>query len=106
MNSNPALDFSSAPSYRKYGFETAVVGEFREGAPIAYTFYHLEDGPFSIENYYLNVQAHETALREAGFREVRWHGPQLAAEASTANNREHWTTLLQHPPFTFMECLT
>ena len=34
VNSNPACDFPAAPSYRKYGFETAVVGPFRDGAPI------------------------------------------------------------------------
>src|SRR5207253_14455 len=54
VNSNPALDFTSAPSYRPYGFETSVAGEWREGAPITWTFF-LEDGSsFSIENYYLS----------------------------------------------------
>jgi hypothetical protein len=62
VNCNPACDFPSAPSYRKYGFETSVVGEFREGAPITWTFY-LEDGAFDIENYFLSVQTHEEALR-------------------------------------------
>ena len=38
VNSNPACDFAAAPSYRKYGFEAAVVGPFREGAPITWTF--------------------------------------------------------------------
>ncbi|HTI49785.1 MAG TPA: class I SAM-dependent methyltransferase, partial [Planctomycetaceae bacterium] len=52
VNSNPALNFSTAPSYRKYGFETSVPGPFGEGAPIRWEF-HLEDGPFSIENYYI-----------------------------------------------------
>jgi len=50
VNCNPARDFPASPSYRKYGFETSVVGPLCEGAPITRTFY-LEDGPFSVENY-------------------------------------------------------
>src|SRR5947207_12443516 len=55
VNSNPACDFRSAPSYRKYGFETRVVGSFCEGAPITWTF-HLEDAPFAIENYFCSFE--------------------------------------------------
>lgn len=77
VNSNPALDFTAAPSYRQYGFETSVAGEWREGAPITWTFF-LEDGSFSIENYYLPVSVHEEALRQAGFRTVRWHRPRVS----------------------------
>ena len=58
VNCNPALEFPSAPSYRKYGFETSVEGMWQEGAPIRWTFY-LEDGSFVIENYHLDVAIHE-----------------------------------------------
>jgi ubiquinone/menaquinone biosynthesis C-methylase UbiE len=105
VNSNPACDFSSAPSYRKYGFETSVVGAFREEAPITWTFY-LDDGPFQIENYYFTVQTHETALRAAGFREIRWHRPLLSPPAEAADGRNYWSDLLEHPPFIFIECST
>src|SRR5678816_4441852 len=74
VNCNPALSFPTAPSYRQYGFETSVVGDWREGAPITWTFY-LDDGPFDIENYHLNVATHEQAFRQAGFRTVSWHAP-------------------------------
>ena len=39
VNQNPALDFSTAPSDRRYGFETGVPGPWREGAPITWTFF-------------------------------------------------------------------
>jgi toxoflavin synthase len=105
VNSNPAWDFSSAPSYRKYGFEASVGGSFQEQVPIIWTFY-LDDGPLQIENYYLSVQTHETALRAAGFREVRWHRPLLSPEAEAADGRSYWSDLLDHPPLTFIECST
>jgi len=103
VNSNPACDFSSAPSYRKYGFETSVVGPFREGAPVSWTF-HLEDGPFNIENYFLDVAIHEEALHAAGFCDVRWHQPMLAPEGLSAFGRDYWSALLDRPPVIFIEC--
>jgi len=104
VNSNPALAFPTAPSYRQYGFETSVIGAWREGAPITWTFY-LSDGPFDIENYYLSVAIHEEAFHKAGFREVRWHAPRLSPEGLLANGAEFWSTFLNHPPVTFIECV-
>jgi toxoflavin synthase len=103
VNCNPACDFTSAPSYRKYGFETSVVGEFRDGAPITWTFY-LDDRAFDIENYFLSIQNHEDALHAAGFRDVRWHGPLLSPEGKAVYGRDYWSSLLNHPPVIFIEC--
>jgi toxoflavin synthase len=103
VNCNPALNFPAAPSYRKYGFETTVVGNWQECAPITWRFY-LDDGTFDIENYYLNVASHEAAFSQAGFREVRWHAPRLSPAGLVAKNREFWSSLLDYPPLTFIEC--
>ncbi len=105
VNSSPALDFLAAPSYRKYGFETAVHGsKLREGTPIRLTFF-LENGPFEIEDYFIDVPTHEQVFRSAGFREIRWHAPQLSLEGETIFGREFWATFLEHPPISFVECL-
>jgi len=103
VNCNPACNFPASPSYRKYGFETSVVGPLREGAPITWTFY-LEDGPFAVENYFLSVEIHEQALRTAGFRDIRWHQPILSPEGQSAYGRDYWSALLDHPPLVFIEC--
>jgi toxoflavin synthase len=105
VNGNPACDFSSAPSYRKYGFEIAVLGAFHEEAPITWTFY-LDDGKFEIENYYLSIETHELALRAAGFRDIRWHQPMLSPAGEAADGRDYWSAILDHPPLTFLECST
>jgi toxoflavin synthase len=105
VNSNPACDFPSAPSYRKYGFEAFVVGLCCEGAPITWRF-HLEDGPFDIENYFLDVEIHEEALCAAGFRDIRWHRPLLSPEGEAVHGRDYWSDLLDHPPVIFIECST
>jgi ubiquinone/menaquinone biosynthesis C-methylase UbiE len=103
VNCNPACNFPASPSYRKYGFETSVVGPLREGAPITWTFY-LEDGPFAVENYFLSVEIYEEALRAAGFRDISWHQPTLSPEGQSAYGRDYWSALLDHPPLIFIEC--
>jgi ubiquinone/menaquinone biosynthesis C-methylase UbiE len=103
VNQSATIDFRSAPSYRRYGFETRSEGEWREGTPITWTFY-LDDGPFSLENYHLSVTTHEEALRAAGFRQVRWHAPRLSSEGEKAFGREFWTDMLERSPITFLEC--
>lgn len=100
VNCSPTLDFPSAPSYRKYGFEITVAGNFREGVPIRWRFF-LESGSFEIENYYLDEVIHEEAFRSAGFREMRWHQPRLSPEGEAAYGREFWQSLLDHPPGDF-----
>lgn len=104
VNSNPSQFFPTAPSYRKYGFETSVVGEWQEGVPIKWTF-HLDDGPFDIENYHLNVATHEAVFREAGFREIRWHSPKLSPNGLLESSPEFWSNLLDSPPVAFIECI-
>jgi ubiquinone/menaquinone biosynthesis C-methylase UbiE len=102
VNCNPGLDFTQAPSYRKYGFETRVLGEFGEGAPIQWSFY-LPDGSFEIENYHLDAAAHEEALRLAGFRHVRWHPPRLSPQGLAEPGPDHWADFLKAPPIAFIE---
>ena len=104
VNSNPALDFPSAPSFRKYGFETRVPGAWQEGAPIHWIF-HLAEGSIEIENYYLSVAIHEEACRSAGFSSLRWHSPRLSPQGEAAFEKGYWTELLSQPPITCLECV-
>ncbi len=104
INGNPACDFPNAPSFRKYGFETRVPGEWREGAPIHWVF-HLADGAFEIENYYLSVATHEEACRSAGFSSIRWHQPRLSPQGEASCEAGYWTELLSHPPLICLECV-
>jgi toxoflavin synthase len=104
VNTNPAIDLRSTPSYRKYGFEAHIGGELREGAPITWTFF-LPGDSLSVENYYLDVAAHEAAFRSAGFREVRWHRPELSLQGELAHEEGYWARFMDNPPVIFIECL-
>ncbi len=103
VNTNPALDFAGAPSYRRYGFETALTGAAGEGAPLTWTF-HLPDGSFSLENYCLGVEAHETAMRAAGLRDIQWHTLQVSPEGMAAMPAGEWDVFLAAPPVIMLEC--
>jgi toxoflavin synthase len=103
VNGSPILNFSSAPSYRQYGFETRVVGDWQEGAPIRWVF-HLDDGPFEIENYHLDQAIHEAAFRAAGFREIRWLTPVLSPAGQAALPRGSWDNFLNASPIMLIEC--
>ena len=105
VNSNPSLQFPAAPSFRPYGFETSVQGDWEEGVPITWTF-HLSDGTFTIENYYLDATIHEQAFHRAGFRDVVWRPPRLSPAALSDGGPEYWKTFLEHPPIVFIECRT
>ncbi len=102
VNSSPLLDFFRAPSYRDYGFETAVASECCEGLPITWTF-HLDDGSFEIENYFLNQSLHEQMFRDAGFRDVCWHAPRLSPDGVSQHGDDYWKTFLTQPPISFIE---
>jgi ubiquinone/menaquinone biosynthesis C-methylase UbiE len=104
VNSSATLHFPSAPSYRKYGFETRTQGEWGERAPIRWVF-HLEDSIFELENYYLSQGVHEEAFRRAGFRTVHWHPPQVSAQAPANYDAAYWADFLGHSPVSFIECV-
>ncbi len=104
VNCSPLLDFRTAPSYRKYGFEALLAGRWREGAPITWRF-HLDDAGFEIENYFIDADRHEQAFRAAGFSTCRWHEPRLAQAGEGAERPGFWTTFLDHSPIAFIECV-
>jgi ubiquinone/menaquinone biosynthesis C-methylase UbiE len=103
-NYNPGANYLAFPSFRKYGFELKIGGELAEGTPITWVF-HLEGGSIEVENYYLGTATHEEAFRAAGFREVRWHRPQLSPLGEAAQGGDYWSDFLTDPPVIFIECL-
>lgn len=104
VNSSPLLDFTKAPSYRQYGFDTRIRGDVQEGAPITWSFF-LDGGSFEIENYFLDAAIHEEAFRAAGFREIRWHVPVLSPEGEATYGCDYWASFMQSPPIAFIECV-
>lgn len=101
VNNNP--DYSGDDdTMRKYQF-TRQAPDPVDGAETGWTFY-LDDGPFSITNYYLSRATHEQAMADAGLREVTWYRPRLSPEGLAADGAEFWADLLECQPMAFIEC--
>ncbi|MGD9645177.1 MAG: class I SAM-dependent methyltransferase [Pirellulales bacterium] len=97
FTTNPDVySFQPTPDYRKYGFDVELADHVYEGAPILWKL-HLRDSTLDIENYYLPVSAYESALCEAGFRDVAVHRPELEPDPTGADDRAYWADLLAHP---------
>ncbi len=87
---------SQPPDYRKYGFEVRLPESPYEGAPVVITL-HMGDESIAIENYYLPREAYESALSEAGFREIAFHRVTLSPDPQAGEEGDHWDHFLQYP---------
>jgi ubiquinone/menaquinone biosynthesis C-methylase UbiE len=103
VNNNPRQSAEYFTSTRKYGFIKRAEGPLREGTPVDYVFF-LGEESFAITNYHLSVATHESALQTAGFRQVRWHDPELSTDVHDDIERQYWAEFLAHPPVVFLEC--
>lgn len=100
---NPALyTLESLPDYRKYGFTLTLPEQLVDGAPYTITLL-LEDSKLEIENYYLPSEAYDSALTEAGFRDITVHLPELSPAAH--DEPGYWDDLLTHPPFIVLDAV-
>jgi ubiquinone/menaquinone biosynthesis C-methylase UbiE len=104
VNNNPRHAAKYFTATRPYGFVKRAHGPLREGTPVDYIFF-LDDESFAITNYHLTVATHEMALQTAGFRQVRWHEPELSPEIVGVTERQYWAEFLAHPPVVCIDCV-
>ena len=103
VNNNPGQDPRRFDATRKYGFVKSARSTITEGAAICYTFFLGEgEDTFEIENYHLDRETHEWALREAGLTNIAWHQPQLSP-GEAAKNPEDWRDFFIDPPVILLE---
>lgn len=96
---NPDLYSMQAhpPDYRKYGFQARLPESAYEGAPLVRTIY-LDDSTIEIENYHMPIAAHESALYDAGFRDVTFHNLTIASDPQAGEEENYWEDILRYPP--------
>lgn len=96
---NPDLYSMQAhpPDYRKYGFQARLPESAYEGAPLVWTIY-LDDSTIEIENYHMPIAAHESALYDAGFRDVTFHNLTIAPDPQGGEEENYWEDILRYPP--------
>ena len=104
LTTNPAIYSmqSRPPDYRAYNFEIQLPESAYEGAPLVWTI-HLDDSSFEIENYYLSIEAHQSAFEDAGFGDVTFHELTLAPDPEAGDEGDHWAEILNYPPAIIIE---
>ncbi|MGH7813435.1 MAG: class I SAM-dependent methyltransferase [Candidatus Binataceae bacterium] len=105
FTTNPGVyHFQQPPDYRKYGFEMKLADRVFEGAPILWRI-HLDDEILDIENYYLPIEAYESAFRDAGFRDFTVHKPELSPDPHGSDDRSYWDGFIKYPAAILMDCI-
>lgn len=105
FTTNPGVyDFRPLPDYRKYGFEVKLADRVFEGAPILFRI-HVDDAILDIENYYLPIEAYESAFREAGFHSFSVRTPELSPAPNGVEDSSYWADILNYPVGILIDCV-
>lgn len=102
LGNTTAFASATLPDYRKYGFAMTLPDQLVEGTPITCTLL-LTDSTLALENYYLPLEAYESALTEAGFGDVTVHLPELSPGPD--DEPGYWDDLLAAPIFVVLDAV-
>ncbi|CAM4519442.1 class I SAM-dependent methyltransferase [Nocardia ninae] len=90
-------EFAADPDYyRPYGFTLDAKLERAEGQPVVLTS-HLFDPPAQVVAHRWSRQAHDDALRDAGFRSITWIAPTPTDAGIAEHGAAFWADYLNCP---------
>jgi ubiquinone/menaquinone biosynthesis C-methylase UbiE len=103
INENPDQTAADYAGYSQYGFNKSVVEPRGEGSPITYA---MVSGRSMIrfDAYFYARATYESALRDAGFSEIRWVPLELARAGIDECGVDYWAEYLGNPPVVGLEC--
>ncbi|ODT96812.1 MAG: hypothetical protein ABS79_07830 [Planctomycetes bacterium SCN 63-9] len=84
--------------YTPYAMVSDVPAVTPDGTPYGITFLLDGDDSFSIVNYTYSAATYESALRDAGLTNIRWHAPTITDDGLAAFDPGHWNLYLSKPP--------
>jgi toxoflavin synthase len=106
LNNSLELSPRFYPHLERYGIRMRVQNAsetLKEGDAIKITLF-CDDIEFSITDYYLSRSTYESALKSAGFKDIRWHQPVIPDEVIQLHGREFWQNYIDYPPIIGIEC--
>jgi SAM-dependent methyltransferase len=103
INENPDQTEDRYRGYEQYGFGKSVSRPRREGSAILYTMVAGRE-VFRFEVTHFDRTTYESALRSAGFSDIRWHAVQLDPAGAEAHGADYWAEYLGNPPIVGLEC--
>ncbi|WP_280449351.1 class I SAM-dependent methyltransferase [Nocardia brasiliensis] len=90
-------DFATDPAwYAPYGFALRCAHTGQEGEPVTLVS-SMFDPPLEVALRRWSHQAHDTALRAAGFADIKWSSPQPSAAGVAEFGAEFWASYTRIP---------
>jgi SAM-dependent methyltransferase len=89
--------------YEPYGMRASVDGHLEDAAPLRVTM-TSGDTEFTIMAHYWTSEGYASALRRAGFTDIRWYSPEVAPEGIAALGPAFWTNYLARPWAMLLDC--
>jgi SAM-dependent methyltransferase len=87
----------------KYGWKTTATTTGVDGGERWITFL-LGDDSFTVTNHAYSRATYEAALRDAGFRTIRWVMPTVSDAGIAEFGREYWRALTDGAPIVGLDC--
>ncbi|MCB9701148.1 MAG: class I SAM-dependent methyltransferase [Myxococcales bacterium] len=107
INDNPGALPDSVDGFEKYGETKTVERPADDGARLTVEFVVRDEGSderrVSFDCTYFTEDAFRWGVEAAGFRDVRFHAPQIAPEGIERFGQEYWSLVQMHPLHVYIE---
>jgi ubiquinone/menaquinone biosynthesis C-methylase UbiE len=100
---SPFISIDTLHAQIHYDVEMITKDELTDGAIIQITI-HSPQGGICFENTYWSQQTYEHALREAGFKTIVWHEPQISENGIQQHGTNYWHNHILWPGFSVLDC--
>lgn len=107
LNNHPNLLPKHGDEFRKYGLTKKFTEPLQDGTVLTITLITNAkecNKDISFQSNYYTKSTLEWALREAGFRKINWHSPEISPEGIEKFGIEFWRDFLEYPSNVFIEC--
>lgn len=101
MNSSPTHPFQNN---KKYDFTMKAKKPLKEGDIIVTTIFKEGVKLCSFKAYFWKKETYETALKEAGFKTIKWHNPIISQEGIEMFGCKFWKEYLETPANIVIGC--
>ncbi|MFD4998870.1 class I SAM-dependent methyltransferase [Streptomyces buecherae] len=98
-------DMPADPDYYGPFGITATVPRPRAAGATVRAHTTMGGRPVDVEFYLWPPDTYESALREAGFSQVRWHPWRISPEGITQYGQDYWRRYTEHPPTLVLEAV-
>jgi toxoflavin synthase len=103
VTGNPNLTEDHLPAQRVYGADIKPSG-YTDGSRIHNKISVGEDFSVEFDNYHWTKPTIERLLKEAGFKDVKWHDMMVDPESSKELGEDYWEPYLSYPAIITIEC--